>query len=58
MVTLLRTHRHLMYGAVGIFFYVGVISIGSLLVNLFLILLLAIGTSNDSIWLFLVAMFE
>ena len=34
MVTLLRTHRHLMYGALGIFFYVGVeVSIGSLLVN-------------------------
>ena len=34
MVQVLMTHRHLMLGAVGIFFYVGVeVSIGSLLVN-------------------------
>jgi len=34
MLLLLCTHRHLMFGALGIFFYVGVeVSIGSLLVN-------------------------
>ncbi|MAV75848.1 MAG: glucose/galactose MFS transporter [Actinobacteria bacterium TMED172] len=34
MVSLLCKHRHLMYGVLGIFFYVGVeVSIGSLLVN-------------------------